>query len=64
MSDWNACKGAAKRIEDVDIPRIGALIGVGEDEVHAFVDVEASGRDFDNQGRPKMLFEPHVFFGT
>jgi hypothetical protein len=53
--------GAAKRIEDLDIPRIGARIGVGEDELHAFMEVEAAGSGFDRQGRPKMLFEPHIF---
>lgn len=54
--------GAAKRIEDLDLPRVGQLIGVGEDEVHAILDVESSGSGFDKQGRPKMLFEPHVFY--
>ncbi|WP_048647508.1 N-acetylmuramidase family protein [Nitratireductor soli] len=55
-------RGAAKRLDDIDLPRIGARIGVGEDELHAFMDVEATGSGFDNQGRPKMLFEPHVFY--
>lgn len=55
-------KGAAKPIDDIDLPRIGATIGVGEDELHAFMDVEAAGSPFDSQGRPKMLFEPHVFY--
>ncbi|MGX9120351.1 N-acetylmuramidase domain-containing protein [Mesorhizobium sp. BHbsci] len=55
-------KGAAKRITDIDIPRIGATIGVGEDEIHAFMDVEAAGSGFDRAGRPKLLFEPHVFY--
>lgn len=55
-------KGAAKRIEDVDLPRIGHAIGVGEDEIHAVIDVEASGSGFDRHGRPKLLFEPHVFY--
>lgn len=55
-------KGAARRIDDIDLPRIGATIGVGEDELHAFMDVEAAGSGFDAQGRPKMLFEPHVFY--
>lgn len=54
--------GPAKRLEDLDLPRIGALIGVGEDEVHAFIDVETRGGGFDPQGRPKILFEPHVFY--
>ena len=55
-------KGKATRITDQDLPRIGALIGVGEDEIHAFLDVETGGSGFDNEGRPKMLFEPHVFY--
>jgi len=55
-------KGAAIRLADVDLPRVGALIGVGEDEIHAIIDVESSGSGFDKLGRPKMLFEPHVFW--
>jgi hypothetical protein len=55
-------KGAAKRLEDIDLPLIGQTIGVGEDEIHAILDVEAAGSGFDKQGRPKMLFEPHVFW--
>lgn len=55
-------KGPAKRIEDIDLPRVGAMIGVGEDEIHAVMDVEAAGSGFDSQGRPKMLFEPHIFY--
>lgn len=53
--------GAAKRLDDIDIPRIGAAIGVGEDEVHAVLDVETAGGGFDSRGRPAMLFEPHIF---
>lgn len=55
-------KGRAKRIEDIDLPRIGALIGVGEDEIHAVMDVETHGSGFDNQGRPRILFERHKFY--
>lgn len=62
MVDFNGFKGAAKRLEDIDLPRIGHSIGVGEDELHAFMDTEAAGSGFDSQGRPKMLFEPHVFY--
>lgn len=29
-------KGAARRLDDLDPPRLGASIGVGEDEIHAF----------------------------
>lgn len=55
-------KGKAKRLDDIDLPKLGALIGVGEDEIHAVLEVETSGGGFDSQGRPKMLFEPHVFY--
>ncbi len=55
-------KGKAKRLDDIDLPAIGAIIGVGEDELHAFMDIEAAGSGFDKQGRPKMLFEPHLFY--
>ncbi|KAB0269080.1 N-acetylmuramidase domain-containing protein [Microvirga brassicacearum] len=58
----NGFKGAAKRLEDLDIPRIGHRIGVGEDELHAFMDTECRGSGFDKQGRPQLLFEPHVFY--
>lgn len=60
--DWNSFHGAAKRLEDIDIPRIGHRIGVGEDELHALMEVEAAGSGFDSRDRPKMLFEPHVFY--
>jgi hypothetical protein len=55
-------KGKAKRIDDIDLPMVGRLINVGEDEVHAILDVESAGSGFDKQGRPKMLFEPHIFW--
>ena len=54
--------GAARRLDDIDLPRLGALIGVGEDELHAVMDVESRGSGFDSRGRPAMLFEPHVFY--
>ncbi len=55
-------KGKAKRLDDIDLPRLGAKIGVGEDEIHAVLDVETRGGGFDRIGRPKMLFEPHIFY--
>ncbi|WP_232629171.1 N-acetylmuramidase family protein [Methylobacterium sp. Leaf118] len=54
--------GRATKLSDLDLPRIGHTIGVGEDEIHAVIEVEASGGGFDALGRPKMLFEPHVFY--
>jgi hypothetical protein len=52
----------ATKLADIDLPRVGHTIGVGEDEIHAVIDVEAAGSGFDKLGRPKMLFEPHVFY--
>lgn len=54
--------GKAKRLDDIDLPRIGAHIGVGEDELHAVLDVETRGGGFDKKNRPKNLFEPHIFY--
>lgn len=47
---------------DREIAGLGHTIGVGEDEIHAVMEVEASGGGFDRLKRPKMLFEPHVFW--
>ncbi|SFJ67427.1 N-acetylmuramidase family protein [Methylobacterium brachiatum] len=55
-------KGRAVRLADLDLPAAGHLIGVGEDELHAVLEVETAGGGFDKQSRPKMLFEPHVFY--
>jgi hypothetical protein len=62
MTNFNGFKGRAKKIDDIDLPKLGAQIGVGEDELHAFIDVETSGSGFDPEGRPKILFERHKFY--
>lgn len=53
--------GASKRLDDVDLPKLGHILGVGEDEIHAFLDVETKGNGFDDRGRPVILFERHIF---
>lgn len=55
-------KGKAKPLDPVDYGRLGSLLSCGEDELRAVVEVECSGSGFDAAGRPKMLFEPHVFW--
>jgi hypothetical protein len=54
--------GTAKRLDDIDLPMIGKLIGVGEDEIHAVLDTETRNTGFDSKNRPVMLFEPHIFY--
>lgn len=54
--------GKAKRIDDIDLPKLARRIGVGEDELHAFIDVETHGSGFDEKNRPRILFERHIFW--
>jgi len=62
VTDLRDFRGRALRLDDLDLPRIGHQIGVGEDELHAFIDTETTGSGFDDRGRPRILFEPHVFY--
>lgn len=55
-------RGAARRLDDIDLPKLGYQLGVGEDELHAFIDVETRGGGFDAQNRPRILFERHKFY--
>ncbi len=50
------------KIDDLDLPRIGGKIGVGEDIVHGVMDTEAGGKSTDSKGRMKALYEPHVAY--
>ena len=62
MKVKSSFKGLAKPLDNIDLPKLGHQIGVGEDEIHAFLDVETRGSGFDNQGRPRILFERHKFY--
>lgn len=55
-------KGSAVALSSLDVATVGRRIGVGEDEIRAVIEVETAGGGFDRQGRPKMLFEPHIFW--
>lgn len=54
--------GKRRPLDAVDIPRLAHRINVSEDHFRAFFEVEAAGRAYDREGRPVMLFEPHVFY--
>lgn len=55
-------KGSAVALSSIDVAMVGRRIGVGEDEIRAVMAVETAGGGFDKLGRPRMLFEPHVFY--
>ena len=54
--------GKAKKLDDLDLPKLGYDMGVGEDHVHMFLDVETLGKGHDDQGRSIILFERHIFY--
>ena len=54
--------GTGKRLAQGDVGNAARVLGVETAVLLAFMEVEAAGRGFDNQNRPKMLFEPHVFW--
>lgn len=55
-------KGAGKALDKYDIPQLAYRIGVSEDHLQAFLNVESRSTGFDRAGRPVILNEPHVFY--
>ena len=55
-------KGTGKRLSQGDVGKAAKQIGIETAVLLAFLEVEAAGRGFDNLNRPKMLFEPHIFW--
>lgn len=55
-------KGAAKLLDVADIEAAAAELGVEYAKLRAVLHVEASGSGFDARGRPKILYEAHVFW--
>lgn len=54
--------GMALPLTDGDVRTIAGYLGCEIAAVRAVLQVEAAGKGFDSQGRPKMLFEPHIFW--
>lgn len=54
--------GAALRLTDADVERVAASLGCEVAALRAVLLVEASSSGFDSKRRPKILFEPHVFW--
>lgn len=54
--------GTGRRLAQGDVGDAARVLGIETAVLLAFLEVEAAGRGFDSQNRPKMLFEPHVFW--
>lgn len=55
----NTC---ADSTDDADIARLAARLGCTPKQVRAVSQVESGGAGFDDRGRPKILFERHLFY--
>lgn len=62
MTDFRNFEAPTVMIGNEDYARLGKILGVGEDEIRAVVEVETSGGGMDSAGRLKMLFEPHIAY--
>lgn len=51
----------AKQITDDQIRQIAKSYGIEFAALKAVIQVEASGQGFLSDGKPKILFEPHIF---
>lgn len=51
----------ARAVRDADIAVYAAKLGCTADQVKAVAAVESSGSGFDKSGRPKILYERHLF---
>lgn len=54
--------GTGRRLAQGDVGDAARALGIETAVLLAFLEVEAAGRGFDSKNRPKMLFEPHVFW--
>lgn len=54
--------GSARPLDNEDVALIAGYLGCHIAAVRAVLAVEAAGKGFDSKGRPKMLFEPHIFY--
>ena len=55
-------RGPARRMTARDVEEAARALRVEVPVLLAVLDVEAAGSGFDDQGRPRMLYEPHWFY--
>ena len=51
----------APAVNDADILALASRLGCTTKQLRAVAKVESGGKAFDDQGRPKILFERHIF---
>lgn len=62
LSKLNGWSEDSKKLSKSDIIAVANSLGVEPAAMKAVIDVEAAGEGFDKQGRPTILFEPHIFW--
>lgn len=55
-------RGPAVRLNDGDISALALESGIETAALKAIIAVESAGSGFDSKDRPKILFEPHIFY--
>jgi hypothetical protein len=54
--------GTGTKLTKKDYEDAAAKLGIPYSRLRGTADVESAGSGFDNKNRPKILFEPHVFY--
>lgn len=62
MIDFADFKGAAYKLTPEDMQLVAEEAGIEFAALRAVMAVEAAGSGFDAAGRPKILYEPHIFY--
>jgi len=61
MIDFGDFKGMAAKLQVEEIVALAEENDIEPASLRAVIAVEAAGSGFDSAGRPKILFEPHIF---
>jgi hypothetical protein len=62
MIDFNHFKGEGRKLSNSDISSAASLLSIEPAALAAVISVETGGSGFDKLGRPRILFEPHIFY--
>lgn len=61
MINFGDFKGMAAKLQVEEVVALAQENDIDPAALRAVIAVEASGSGFDKEGRPKILFEPHIF---